>query len=204
MSQQPDVVGHVTVHRPVTRLGRHELDDAQSSDHLRWRARSASSRRSVDCTCTHLGAEVGARTHASRPRGAAARDLTVRRDRLAPLGCGCWVRPCRAARPPRPARRPEGAARAGARSSRRGELHDLFVRVGLLATPSLEVAMVTGDKQATAQAIAEMLGIRTVFAEVKPIDKARLVRERRRADASSRWSAMASTMHRRWPPPTSG
>ncbi|MGK3983705.1 heavy metal translocating P-type ATPase [Sorangium sp. So ce136] len=45
----------------------------------------------------------------------------------------------------------------------------------------VEVAMVTGDRAGAARAVAEELGIRTVFAEVKPEDKARIVREQQAA-----------------------
>ncbi|MDC0684472.1 heavy metal translocating P-type ATPase [Sorangium atrum] len=48
-------------------------------------------------------------------------------------------------------------------------LHELGVRV----------AMVTGDREATARAVAQQLGIHEVFAEVRPEDKARIVREER-------------------------
>ncbi|WP_433931076.1 heavy metal translocating P-type ATPase [Sorangium cellulosum] len=48
-------------------------------------------------------------------------------------------------------------------------LHGLGVRV----------AMVTGDREATARAVARQLGIDEVFAEVRPEDKARIVREER-------------------------
>ncbi|WP_437978447.1 heavy metal translocating P-type ATPase [Sorangium sp. So ce295] len=48
-------------------------------------------------------------------------------------------------------------------------LHQLGVRV----------AMVTGDREATARAVAQQLGIDEVFAEVRPEDKARIVREER-------------------------
>ncbi|MDQ3369689.1 MAG: HAD-IC family P-type ATPase, partial [Myxococcota bacterium] len=39
----------------------------------------------------------------------------------------------------------------------------------------IEVAMVTGDREGTARAVAAQLGIDRVFAEVRPEDKARLV-----------------------------
>jgi Cu+-exporting ATPase len=43
----------------------------------------------------------------------------------------------------------------------------------------MEVAMVTGDREQTARAIAAELGITQVFAGVKPKDKARIVQEQR-------------------------
>lgn len=53
------------------------------------------------------------------------------------------------------------------------------VVVETLTRMGVEVAMVTGDRERTARAVAEELGIRTVFAEVKPEDKARIVGEQR-------------------------
>jgi P-type Cu2+ transporter len=41
----------------------------------------------------------------------------------------------------------------------------------------IQVAMLTGDNRATAERIAEELGIKTVFADVLPGDKAMKVRE---------------------------
>jgi P-type Cu2+ transporter len=43
----------------------------------------------------------------------------------------------------------------------------------------IQVAMLTGDNRATAERIAEELGIKTVFADVLPGDKAMKVRELR-------------------------
>jgi len=43
----------------------------------------------------------------------------------------------------------------------------------------IEVAMVTGDRERTARAIADELGIATVYAETRPTDKARIVAEYR-------------------------
>lgn len=48
-----------------------------------------------------------------------------------------------------------------------------------LTSMGVEVAMVTGDREGTARAVAQELGIRTVFAGVKPEDKARIVGEQR-------------------------
>ncbi|HTU57258.1 MAG TPA: HAD-IC family P-type ATPase, partial [Polyangiales bacterium] len=48
-----------------------------------------------------------------------------------------------------------------------------------LRTMGVEVAMVTGDREQTARAIAAPLGIERVFAGVRPRDKARIVQEER-------------------------
>ncbi|WP_437594270.1 heavy metal translocating P-type ATPase [Sorangium sp. So ce1000] len=53
--------------------------------------------------------------------------------------------------------------------------------VAELTQLGVEVAMVTGDRAGAARAVAAELGIRAVFAEVKPEDKATLVREQRAA-----------------------
>ncbi|MDC0710206.1 heavy metal translocating P-type ATPase [Stigmatella sp. ncwal1] len=51
--------------------------------------------------------------------------------------------------------------------------------VHALASMGIETLLVTGDRSGTAHAVAQALGIRTVFSEMKPEDKARLVREQR-------------------------
>ncbi|WP_437576655.1 heavy metal translocating P-type ATPase [Sorangium sp. So ce887] len=51
--------------------------------------------------------------------------------------------------------------------------------VAALRRLGVRVAMVTGDREATARAVARQLGIDEVFAEVRPEDKARIVREER-------------------------
>jgi Cu+-exporting ATPase len=48
-----------------------------------------------------------------------------------------------------------------------------------LKAMGIEVAMVTGDRERTAQAVAAELGIDRVFAEVRPEDKARIVASER-------------------------
>ncbi len=53
--------------------------------------------------------------------------------------------------------------------------------VAAMAELGIEVAMVTGDRAGTARAVADELGIHAVFAEVRPEDKARIVREQRAA-----------------------
>jgi Cu2+-exporting ATPase len=46
-----------------------------------------------------------------------------------------------------------------------------------LQARNIEVVMITGDNQRTAEAVAQQLGIKRVFAEVLPADKARYVRQ---------------------------
>jgi Cu+-exporting ATPase len=53
--------------------------------------------------------------------------------------------------------------------------------VAAMAELGVDVAMVTGDRAGAARAVADELGIRAVFAEVRPEDKARIVREQRAA-----------------------
>lgn len=51
--------------------------------------------------------------------------------------------------------------------------------VAHLRAQGLEVALVTGDHRATAQAVADRLGIQEVFAEARPADKAAIVQRLR-------------------------
>jgi Cu+-exporting ATPase len=53
------------------------------------------------------------------------------------------------------------------------------VAVAELSAMGIEVAMVSGDRRAAAEAVARELGIARVIAEVKPEDKARIVAEER-------------------------
>jgi Cu+-exporting ATPase len=56
---------------------------------------------------------------------------------------------------------------------------DAKVAVSLMKRQGIEVAMITGDRQRTAEAVAAELGISRVIAEVKPEDKAKVVAEER-------------------------
>jgi P-type Cu+ transporter len=56
---------------------------------------------------------------------------------------------------------------------------DAKLAVVLMKREGIEVAMITGDRQRTAEAVAAELGISRVIAEVKPEDKARVVAEER-------------------------
>ncbi len=56
---------------------------------------------------------------------------------------------------------------------------DAKIAVNVLQKLGIEVAMLTGDRKATAEAVARELGITRVFAEVRPEDKARVVAEER-------------------------
>jgi P-type Cu2+ transporter len=63
--------------------------------------------------------------------------------------------------------------------------------IAALHERGIEVAMLTGDAQAVADAVAKELGIDTVFAEVLPEDKATKVRELQARERRWRWSATA-------------
>ena len=56
--------------------------------------------------------------------------------------------------------------------------------IAALKARGLKVAMVTGDNQQTANAIANAAGITRIFAEVLPADKAQVVRDLQAADES--------------------
>jgi Cu+-exporting ATPase len=56
---------------------------------------------------------------------------------------------------------------------------DAKFAVALLKRDGIEVAMLTGDRELAAKAVARELGIDRVFAEVKPEDKARIVQAER-------------------------
>ena len=55
----------------------------------------------------------------------------------------------------------------------------------------IEVIMMTGDAKAVADAVAQDLGIDTVFAEVLPEQKASKIQRVQRQASASRWSATA-------------
>jgi len=61
----------------------------------------------------------------------------------------------------------------------------------------IEVAMLTGDSEDVARAVSEELGIDQYFAEVLPEEKDTKVEQPSPKENSSRWSATASTTHRR-------
>jgi Cu+-exporting ATPase len=56
---------------------------------------------------------------------------------------------------------------------------DAKFAVAVMKQQGIEVAMITGDRRRTAEAVAREVGIERVFAEVKPEDKARVVAEER-------------------------
>ncbi len=60
----------------------------------------------------------------------------------------------------------------------------------------VQVAMLTGDSQAVAKAVAEELGIDTYFAEVLPENKDQKVSELQSRASGWPWWAMGSTMPR--------
>ncbi len=74
------------------------------------------------------------------------------------------------------------------------QLHDLGV----------EVAMITGDSETVAAAVAEELGIDHYFAEVLPENKDQHIKQLQERENASPWSETASTMHRPWSEPTWG
>ena len=71
--------------------------------------------------------------------------------------------------------------------------------IAALQARGLKVAMITGDNQGTADAIAHEVGIDRVFAEVLPADKAQILRDLQAAGEPWPWSAMASMTPRPWP-----
>jgi P-type E1-E2 ATPase len=63
--------------------------------------------------------------------------------------------------------------------------------IAALKELGLEVAMISGDNQRTAEAVARELGIDRVFADVLPPDKADYVTRLQQEGKRLRWSAMA-------------
>ena len=74
--------------------------------------------------------------------------------------------------------------------------------VARLRAAGYQVAMLTGDNERTATALAAQAGITEVHAELRPEDKAAIIRTAARGPARPRWSATASTTPPPWPPPT--
>ena len=62
----------------------------------------------------------------------------------------------------------------------------------------LEVIMLTGDNQKTADAIGQAVGVDRVIAEVLPADKANVIKKLQAEGKVGPWWAMVSTMHQPW------
>ncbi len=62
----------------------------------------------------------------------------------------------------------------------------------------VRIVMLTGDVRATAQAVADAVGIDEVIAEVRPDEKRDVIERLQREGELWRWRGMASTMPRRW------
>ncbi len=76
--------------------------------------------------------------------------------------------------------------------------------IAALKKSGVGLAMVSGDRQATADAVARTLGIDKVEAEVLPDGKVAAVKTLQSQAARSPLSVTASMMRRRWRRPTSG
>lgn len=85
------------------------------------------------------------------------------------------------------------------RDELRPEAHEVIAG---LRRGGYTVAMLTGDNERTAQALAADVGIDDVHADLRPEDKARIV-ETLRANRPTQWSGTVSTTPPPpWPPPT--
>lgn len=62
----------------------------------------------------------------------------------------------------------------------------------------IEIVMMTGDNQITAEAVAKKLGIKQIFADVLPEQKAEKIKQLQAQGKSWRWPAMGLTMRPHW------
>ena len=88
----------------------------------------------------------------------------------------------------------------GVRDAIRAEAHDVIHDLRHLKIK--EIAILTGDREPAARAVARRVHADTVQAELLPADKARGSRSDSKPGTAWPWSATGSTMHRPWPRPT--